>query len=85
MHFKWIKTLLHINDYAVIINVSALFQFYDDYGDIVEETIRKAQEINQTLTARTLSISLIQVSACISIHRTHNYSLKALIKSLESF
>lgn len=39
-----------------------LLQFYNDYGDIIKATLSKAREINKVATAKTLALSLTQVS-----------------------
>ena len=38
-----------------------VFQFYNDYGDIIKATLSKAREINKVATAKTLATSLMQV------------------------
>ena len=38
-----------------------MFQFYNDYGDIIKATLSKAREINKVNTAKTLAMSLTQV------------------------
>ena len=47
-----------------------LFQFYNDYGDIIKATLSKAREINKVATAKTLAGSLMQVS------ESWNYSIE---------
>ena len=51
--------------------VFTCFQFYNDYGDIIKATLSKSREINKISTAKTLALSLTQVShaqsCCIHI------------------
>lgn len=41
--------------------VKNIFQFYNDYGDIIKATLGKAREINKVQTAKTLAMSLTQL------------------------
>lgn len=40
-----------------------LFQYYNDYGDIIKETLSKTRQIDKILCAKTLILSLQQVSS----------------------
>lgn len=37
-------------------------QYYNDYGDIIKETLSKTRQIDKILCAKTLILSLQQVS-----------------------
>lgn len=38
-----------------------VFQYYNDYGDIIKETLSKTRQIDKILCAKTLILSLQQV------------------------
>jgi cohesin complex subunit SA-1/2 len=38
--------------------VANIFQYYNDYGDIIKSTLGKAREINKVNCARTMAASL---------------------------
>lgn len=40
-----------------------LFQYYNDYGDIIKETLSKTRQIDKILCAKTLILSLQQVGS----------------------
>lgn len=40
---------------------TVLFQYYNDYGDIIKETLSKTRQIDKILCAKTLILSLQQV------------------------
>lgn len=44
-------------------NSLILFQYYNDYGDIIKETLSKTRQIDKILCAKTLILSLQQVSS----------------------
>lgn len=54
------------------------FQFYNDYGDIIKATLSKAREINKVATAKTLVLSLTQVSLSV----IHIYGYRSLSRPM---
>lgn len=42
--------------------LSCLIQYYNDYGDIIKETLSKTRQIDKILCAKTLILSLQQVN-----------------------
>ena len=53
------KSVAHVQ--VVNTELILVFQFYNDYGDIIKACLGKAREINKVLTAKTLAMSLTQV------------------------
>ena len=58
-----------------------LFQFYNDYGDIIKATLSKAREINKVATAKTLAGSLMQVSEKLELFHWVTNTLDQSVKS----
>jgi len=42
-------------------SVDFFFQYYNDYGDIIKETLSKARQMDKIQCAKTLILSLQQV------------------------
>lgn len=51
-------------------------QYYNDYGDIIKETLSKTRQIDKILCAKTLILSLQQVSS----DHTRAFSRKTCLK-----
>jgi hypothetical protein len=43
---------------TLFVLIFVTFQYYNDYGDIIEATLGKARQINKTNCSRTMAISL---------------------------
>lgn len=62
---------------------TVLFQYYNDYGDIIKETLSKTRQIDKILCAKTLILSLQQVrSDAIKGSSTKAAKLKQCVPQL---
>lgn len=58
MHFQIISSLYRLLKQVFLFPV----QYYNDYGDIIKETMSKTRQIDKIQCAKTLILSLQQVS-----------------------
>lgn len=69
MHCIVCLTIRHVDQLMytdIILHVPVMFffslQYYNDYGDIIKETMSKTRQIDKIQCAKTLILSLQQVS-----------------------